>query len=92
MKYVEDMNSEELRSYVQMLQANPGWYDHFADRLIKEIREQDKKIAVLEKKQQPLSYEQKVGIMHENTIGGYNGDYYDPFGIMEGVETAHGIN
>ena len=48
MKYVEDMNSEELRAHVRMLQASPGWYDHFADRLIKEIREQDKKIAELE--------------------------------------------
>ena len=91
MKYVEDMNSEELRAHVRMLQASPGWYDHFADRLIKEIREQDEEIAKLLKKHQPLSYEQKVGIIHENTIEDYNGVYYDLFGIMEGVETAHGI-
>ena len=75
-----------------MLQNLPGWHEPFADRLIKEIREQDKKIAKLLKKHQPLSHEQKVVIMHENTIEDYNGVYYDLFGIMKGVETDHGIN
>ena len=92
MKYIEDMNSEELHAHNDMLQKLPGWHELFADRLIKEIREQDKKIQYLHKKQQPISYEQKVGIIHENTIEDYNGVYYDLFGIMKGVETAHGIN
>ena len=42
-------------------------------------------------KRLPLTYEQKVVIMHENTIEDYNGVYYDLFGIMKGVEEAHGI-
>ena len=50
MTYVRDMNSEELRAHINMLQKLPGWHEPFADRLIKEIREQDKRIAELETK------------------------------------------
>ena len=57
MTYVTDMNSEELRAHIDMLQKLPGWHEPFADRLIKEIREQDKKIANLEKRVSDAGWE-----------------------------------
>ena len=56
-----------------------------------ELRRLHAELAQLREKRQPLSHEQKVVIERANTVGGYNGDYYDAFGIMEDVEEAHGI-
>ena len=49
MTYVTDMNSEELRAHINMLQKLPGWHEPFADRLIKEIRDLDEKIVNFER-------------------------------------------
>lgn len=40
---------------------------------------------------QPLTKEQRIQIVKDNTIQGYHGDYFDAWGIIDDVEAAHGI-
>ena len=47
MPYVTDMNSAQIRAHMKMLQAMNGWNEPLADRLYKEIIDQDKLIADL---------------------------------------------
>ena len=39
----------------------------------------------------PLTKEQRIQIVKDNTIQGYHGDYFDAWGIIDDVEAAHGI-
>ena len=39
----------------------------------------------------PLTDEQRIKIVKDNTIQGYHGDYFDAWGIIDDVEAAHGI-
>lgn len=39
----------------------------------------------------PLTDEQRKDILQNNTIQGYQGEYFDAWGIIDDVEAAHGI-
>ena len=39
----------------------------------------------------PLTDEQRIKIVKDNTVQGYHGDYFDAWGIIDDVEAAHGI-
>lgn len=42
-------------------------------------------------KRKPLTDEQRREILKDNTIQGYQGEYFDAWGIIDDVEDAHGI-
>ena len=80
-KYIPKVNA--LKNSVPV-----EWLEDFAKLVLATAKAVQK---IEGQKRLPLSHEQKVVIERANTIGGYNGDYYDPFGIMEDVEEAQGI-
>lgn len=44
MTYVTDQTSAELRAHMRRLTATPGWHEPLADRLWREVQEQDAEI------------------------------------------------
>lgn len=52
--YVEDKTSAQLRSHMKMLLRIPGWHEPLADRLWREIQEQDAELKRLHAENEKL--------------------------------------
>lgn len=49
------------------------------------------KLYITPPQRKPLTREQRIQILKDNTVQGYHGDYFDAWGIIDDVEAAHGI-